>query len=299
MDPKEGTLEYGSMEGLPRERKCTTLNSMPTTVAMLVAGDGLQPPLSRGKGGIGGLLARSHGYSGGNLSTHNSYHADGNGNITFLVDGSQAKAAAYRYDPFGNTISSSGTLASANVYRFSSKEIHVKSGMYYYLYRFYDPNLQRWINRDPLGEPGSELARRVMSIQWILPELSPNPYLFCFNTAIGLRDPFGLDAYADCLQKCKDEAGARHRDIDTCAKWALIGGSAAGGVVVGAGGAAKGHGLGGIVVGVLFGPIDAALVEVFGTAYSAARYLGCVTQCGMQAGVPVQGPIYPMPVPTQ
>jgi hypothetical protein len=24
--------------------------------------------------------------------------------------------------------------------------------MYYYLYRFYDPNLQRWINRDPIGE---------------------------------------------------------------------------------------------------------------------------------------------------
>jgi RHS repeat-associated protein len=56
----------------------------------------------------------------------------------------------YRYDPFGNTISSSGTLASANVYRFSSKEIHVNSGMYYYGYRFYDPNLQRWINRDPI-----------------------------------------------------------------------------------------------------------------------------------------------------
>jgi RHS repeat-associated protein len=55
--------------------------------------------------------------------------------------------AKYRYDPFGNTISSSGTLAGANVYRFSSKEIHVNSGMYYYGYRFYDPNLQRWINR--------------------------------------------------------------------------------------------------------------------------------------------------------
>ena len=24
----------------------------------------------------------------------------------------------------------------------------------YYLYRYYDPNLQRWPNRDPLGESG-------------------------------------------------------------------------------------------------------------------------------------------------
>jgi RHS repeat-associated protein len=105
-----------------------------------------------GAGGIGGLLARSHGYSGGNWSTHNFYHADGNGNITYLVNSSQTIAASYRYDPFGNLISSSGSLATANVYRFSSKELHVNSGMYYYGYRFYEPSLQRWISQDPIGE---------------------------------------------------------------------------------------------------------------------------------------------------
>jgi RHS repeat-associated protein len=114
-----------------------------------------------GAGGIGGLLARSSGYSSstGNWSTHYFFHADGNGNITYLVDSSRNLAASYRYDPFGNTISSSGTVAAANVYRFSSKEIHASSGTYYYLYRFYDPNLQRWINRDPLGEAGINLYR--------------------------------------------------------------------------------------------------------------------------------------------
>ena len=54
-------------------------------------------------GGIGGLLARSHGYSSGNWTNHNYYHADGNGNITSLVNASQGLAASYRYDPFGNT----------------------------------------------------------------------------------------------------------------------------------------------------------------------------------------------------
>lgn len=48
-----------------------------------------------------------------------------------------------------------GQLADANAYRFSSKEWNGNSGLYYYLYRFYDPNLQRWLNRDPLGEYGS------------------------------------------------------------------------------------------------------------------------------------------------
>jgi RHS repeat-associated protein len=129
-----------------------------------------------GAGGIGGLLARSDQYSSGNPTRHNYYHADGNGNITYLVDSSQALAARYRYDPFGNTIGSSGTLAAANVYRFSSKECHTNSGMYYYLYRFYDPNLQRWLNRDPIKEEGGI-----------------NLYGFVANSPINLYDADGLD----------------------------------------------------------------------------------------------------------
>lgn len=107
-----------------------------------------------GAGGIGGLLARSAGYSGGNWTSHAYYHADANGNTTCLIDSSQSAVARYRYDPFGNTVLKLGTLADANVYRFSSKELHVASGMYCYPYRFYDPSLQRWINRDPIEEMG-------------------------------------------------------------------------------------------------------------------------------------------------
>jgi RHS repeat-associated protein len=106
----------------------------------------------QGAGGIGGLLARSSGYSSGNWTSHADYYADGNGNVTSLIDANQSVIASYRYDPFGNIISKSGTLADANVYRFSSKEVHVNSGMYYYGFRFYDPNLQRWINSDVLGD---------------------------------------------------------------------------------------------------------------------------------------------------
>jgi RHS repeat-associated protein len=105
-----------------------------------------------GAGGIGGLLARSHGYSGstGAWSTHHYYHADGGGNITAMADNhatTAALSASYRYDPFGRTLSQSGTMAAANLYRFSSKEIHAQSGMYGYGFRFYDPTLQRWLNR--------------------------------------------------------------------------------------------------------------------------------------------------------
>jgi RHS repeat-associated protein len=107
-----------------------------------------------GAGGIGGLLARSDGYSSGMFSDHNFYHADGNGNITYLVNSGQTLAASYRYDPFGNLITSSGSLAASNTYQFSSKEFIPSVGLYSYLYRFYDPGLQRWMNRDPVNERG-------------------------------------------------------------------------------------------------------------------------------------------------
>jgi hypothetical protein len=45
----------------------------------------------QGAGGIGGFLARSSGYSSGNWTSHNYYHADGSGNITYLVNSSHDK----------------------------------------------------------------------------------------------------------------------------------------------------------------------------------------------------------------
>ena len=129
-------------------------NNVPTVV--YTRGNDLSGSLE-GAGGIGGLLARSHGYAGGNFSTHSFYHADGNGNVTYLVSPAQVGVAEYRYDPYGNLLSTYDSLPSpGNRYRFSSKEQMPNSGLYYYGYRFYDPNLQRWLNRDPIGEQGFE-----------------------------------------------------------------------------------------------------------------------------------------------
>jgi RHS repeat-associated protein len=121
----------------------------------------------QGAGGIGGLLARTDraqvipGLVSTGFGTSSYYHADGNGNVTMLIDGSQMNVAKYLYDPFGNMLAKYGLLADVNNYRFSSKEWNGNSGLYYYLYRFYDPNLQRWVNRDPLDEPGFETLHLV------------------------------------------------------------------------------------------------------------------------------------------
>jgi RHS repeat-associated protein len=107
-------------------------------------------------GGIGGILARTDQrlLAIGDSGAHAYYHCDGNGNVTALINTNGFIMARYEYDPFGNILSMSGPLAEANLYRFSSKEFHPNSGLAYYLYRYYDPNLQRWLNRDPIAERG-------------------------------------------------------------------------------------------------------------------------------------------------
>jgi len=129
----------------------------------------------QGAGGIGGMLARSHSYSSGNWGTTNFYHADGNGNITHMVNSAQLMVASYKYDPFGTTIASSGTLANANTYRFSSKEFLVNWNVYYYGYRYYHPGMQRWLNRDPIQEMGGI-----------------NLYAYVENSPLNFVDPLGL-----------------------------------------------------------------------------------------------------------
>jgi RHS repeat-associated protein len=136
----------------------------------------------QGAGGIGGLLART---DNGQLTTgdpqaHACYHSDANGNVTALINDKQIVVARYLYDPCGNLLSSVGPLAEVNLYRFSSKEAHAYSGLVYYGYRFLDPNLQRWLNRDPLGEKGGI-----------------NLYTFTSNGHTYRVDPFGLDALGD------------------------------------------------------------------------------------------------------
>ena len=139
-----------------------------------------------GAGGIGGLLGRT--------DTDGSafYHADGNGNVTMLVNSSQTVVARYLYDAFGNILSASGSLANANLYRFSTKETHLNSGLVYYLYRYYDPNLQRWPNRDPLGEKGF-MAIEFPSWNVIaVMSLGANLYEMVDNNPVEKIDPIGL-----------------------------------------------------------------------------------------------------------
>jgi RHS repeat-associated protein len=106
-------------------------------------------------------------------STNYYYTRDHLGSIREMTDGSGLIHARYGYDPYGRLTKISGDLNSDFTY--AGYYNHSPSGLYTTLNRFYDPDLGRWINRDPIGEDGGL-----------------NLYRYVNNEPIGLVDPAGL-----------------------------------------------------------------------------------------------------------
>jgi RHS repeat-associated protein len=163
-------------------------------------------------GGIGGLLARVNHQlaSSSSLLATTFYHCDGNGNVTGMFATNGLMVAWYLYDPYGNTLAANGPLAEANVYHFSSKAYHEPSGLYYYGYRFYSPNLQRWVNPDPIGEAGGI-----------------NLYVIVGNRVTILVDPLGLAWFDDLANwaQCQHEefSGSMLGTSGEGNNWLLVG----------------------------------------------------------------------------
>jgi len=148
----------------------------------------------QGAGGVGGLIAfRQH--SGSLAGSHFAAY-DGNGNVMALVDGRTGSASArYEYDPFGQTIRASDTMATVNPVRFSSKVVDDETDYAYYGYRYLNPNAGRWLNRDPLGDEVFLRARLLegsSSPATLLRESKKPGYAFVSNDAINRVDRLGL-----------------------------------------------------------------------------------------------------------
>jgi RHS repeat-associated protein len=102
---------------------------------------------------------------------------DAHGNVGQLVD-EGGVVAKYEYDAFGQTLVASGVAANENARRFSTKYADEETGLVYYGYRYYWPEMGRWTNRDPSGE-----------------QHGANLLLMVSNDPINYGDPFGLYQY--------------------------------------------------------------------------------------------------------
>jgi len=80
---------------------------------------------------------------------------DPNGNVMGLVKASDGTVCAqYEYLPYGEQVTATGTMAGSNPIRFSTKYYDTEARLYYYGYRYYCPDMGRWLSRDPIEEQG-------------------------------------------------------------------------------------------------------------------------------------------------
>ncbi|NJO93555.1 MAG: RHS repeat-associated core domain-containing protein [Hydrococcus sp. RM1_1_31] len=84
---------------------------------------------------------------------------DGNGNVSAAINATDGThTARYEYDPFGGTTTATGSSSELLPFQFSTKYLDTETGLYYYGYRFYNPETGRWINRDPIEERGDGIC---------------------------------------------------------------------------------------------------------------------------------------------
>ena len=101
-------------------------------------------------------------------NTRTYYIADGNKNIIALKDSSGADVSTYAYTPFGSLENPAD--GDENPFRFSSEYADDETGLVYYNYRYYSPQLGRWTKRDPIEEKGGEnlyvMVENHIIVQW-------------------------------------------------------------------------------------------------------------------------------------
>jgi RHS repeat-associated protein len=125
-----------------------------------------------GAGGIGGLVAQTQ--YGDNITTYLPAY-DGNGNTVGMLRADNGTwAATYTYSPYGQTLTSTGSYAASNPFRFSTKYNDSETGLLYFGYRYYNDDIGRWITRDPVEENDNN-----------------NLYMYCRNRPVFRLDSLG------------------------------------------------------------------------------------------------------------
>src|SRR5438270_13304146 len=106
------------------------------------------------------------------------YTRDHLGSIREMFTGGGTVVARYDYDPYGRSTTVLGTTPTD--FNFTDLYRHSKSNLDLAVYRSYDPDLGRWLSRDPLK--AAEMQE------------GPNLYGYVRNEPTNHRDPSGLQA---------------------------------------------------------------------------------------------------------
>ena len=109
------------------------------------------------------------------------YRKNLQGDILAVLNGQTgATEASYTYDAWGRVISSTGSLAEINPFRYRGYYYDSETGMYYLQSRYYDPETGRFINADGVIDESN---------------LNVNGFAYCGNNPVLRSDKSG---YAYC-----------------------------------------------------------------------------------------------------
>ena len=110
-----------------------------------------------------------------------NYVRNAQNDIIGLIDKNGKRVVSYKYDSWGKTISTTGTLAATigkkNPFRYRGYYFDAESGMYYLQSRYYDPEIRRFISMD------SVLAAKKL--------VEMDVFSYCGNNPIGYLDDSG------------------------------------------------------------------------------------------------------------
>jgi len=124
---------------------------------------------------IGTLVTVTHhagSWTSGTFYAHHNHRGD-----IVLTGSGTATVSRYDYSAFGSLLGGAGP--DLRRFQFSSKERDGSTG-FYYGYRFYAPQWQRWVNKDPIA--GDD---------------ETNEYRFAENSPVVFVDPLGLSVWSE------------------------------------------------------------------------------------------------------
>ena len=101
---------------------------------------------------------------------------DASGNISCYVNESGSSVASIKYDVFGNVMEESNAFGPDLPFMFRTKYCDREIGLHWYGYRYYAPDIGRWISRDPLAD--ISFSKAILSMD---ASNSPDLYVFCKN----------------------------------------------------------------------------------------------------------------------
>lgn len=147
-----------------------------------------------------GAVVQKRFYSQGFLEADGTqlyYTRDHLGSIRELTDSSQTVRARYEYDPYGRMTKVSGDKDS--LFTYTGHFWHGPSGLNQTLYRAYDPNLGRWLSRDPITDPlvfshnsEGQKSGNYLKVPDLINLDHLNDYSYVNNSSIVGFDPLGL-----------------------------------------------------------------------------------------------------------